>query len=384
MERDEETGFAYHGARYYSSWLGRWVSADPIGVKGGINLFGYSSQNPIGYSDKNGFEPDIGSFNKEIDTNHDNRITDKELETGLACSTITAEDWYRQMSVDRGGFTFDRAVEEKIPSLFGPSQSSSSREASYKHQETCYANGPGDPPTCSTAAERDRVADELSHPSRKIGSDLKTFTVAAATLAFPEEAAVVQTVRGIAHKDPEEVAQGVFGYVFARVGRGLSGSSSNASRSNLISSRVSTADYSGSLEWRPYTPSVVTERDIFAGTEHGEIMINPNTGDLRELQVAEKVNGTVSKVGREDLKLKTPKGQTVTVDVIGPNGELIVVGGPSKGVGNLGHLGDNLSRLKQAADARGVAALAYFTEDTAAEAIKLAWKWLGIDNVHYF
>jgi RHS repeat-associated protein len=28
-ERDEETGFAYHGARYYLPWLGRWASCDP-------------------------------------------------------------------------------------------------------------------------------------------------------------------------------------------------------------------------------------------------------------------------------------------------------------------------------------------------------------------
>ena len=28
-ERDEETGFSYHGARYHAGWLGRWVSCDP-------------------------------------------------------------------------------------------------------------------------------------------------------------------------------------------------------------------------------------------------------------------------------------------------------------------------------------------------------------------
>jgi RHS repeat-associated protein len=29
-ERDEETGFSYHGARYYSPWLGRWTATDPL------------------------------------------------------------------------------------------------------------------------------------------------------------------------------------------------------------------------------------------------------------------------------------------------------------------------------------------------------------------
>ncbi len=29
MERDEESGLAHHGARYYAPWLGRWLSCDP-------------------------------------------------------------------------------------------------------------------------------------------------------------------------------------------------------------------------------------------------------------------------------------------------------------------------------------------------------------------
>ena len=34
-ERDEETGFTYHGARYYAPWLGRWTSCDPAGLMEG-------------------------------------------------------------------------------------------------------------------------------------------------------------------------------------------------------------------------------------------------------------------------------------------------------------------------------------------------------------
>jgi len=37
MERDDESGLNYHSARYYVPWLGRWSSADPIGLNGGIN-----------------------------------------------------------------------------------------------------------------------------------------------------------------------------------------------------------------------------------------------------------------------------------------------------------------------------------------------------------
>ena len=56
-ERDEETGFAYHGARHYVPWLARWTSVDPIGVAGGINVYAYADQNPIMYRDETGTEP---------------------------------------------------------------------------------------------------------------------------------------------------------------------------------------------------------------------------------------------------------------------------------------------------------------------------------------
>jgi len=53
-ERDEETGWAYHGARYLAPWLGRWTSADPIGIGDGVNLYRYVSNNPIKSVDPNG------------------------------------------------------------------------------------------------------------------------------------------------------------------------------------------------------------------------------------------------------------------------------------------------------------------------------------------
>jgi len=55
-ERDEETGFSYHAARYYASWLGRWVSCDPIGLKAGVDLYVYVGCNPVGLIDPNGTE----------------------------------------------------------------------------------------------------------------------------------------------------------------------------------------------------------------------------------------------------------------------------------------------------------------------------------------
>ncbi|WP_232379776.1 RHS repeat domain-containing protein [Polyangium fumosum] len=65
-ERDEETGLYYHGARYYAPWLGRWTSADPAGLVDGPNLYRYSQDNPILFSDPSGMVPTVAELEKTV------------------------------------------------------------------------------------------------------------------------------------------------------------------------------------------------------------------------------------------------------------------------------------------------------------------------------
>jgi RHS repeat-associated protein len=53
MECDD-TGLQYHSARYYAPWLGRWMGADPIGLKGGMNQYCYCLSNPTLSTDTSG------------------------------------------------------------------------------------------------------------------------------------------------------------------------------------------------------------------------------------------------------------------------------------------------------------------------------------------
>lgn len=53
-ERDEETGFAYHGARYYAGWLAKWISCDPLVLQDGTNRYAYVRCNPVKLSDPSG------------------------------------------------------------------------------------------------------------------------------------------------------------------------------------------------------------------------------------------------------------------------------------------------------------------------------------------
>jgi RHS repeat-associated protein len=57
-ERDEETGFHYHGARYYACWLGRWTACDPAGLADGLNVYAFVRGNPILLTDPTGTQGD--------------------------------------------------------------------------------------------------------------------------------------------------------------------------------------------------------------------------------------------------------------------------------------------------------------------------------------
>lgn len=60
-ERDEESGLYYHGARYYSSWLARWTSCDPLGLADGTNVYWYARNNPALLSDPTGMKGEASS-----------------------------------------------------------------------------------------------------------------------------------------------------------------------------------------------------------------------------------------------------------------------------------------------------------------------------------
>lgn len=81
MERDEETGMTYHVARYYVPWLGRWSSADPIGIGDGPNLYAYGHENPVTYSDPTGTESPKG---KHVDQTAISEAFSKAVAEGRA------------------------------------------------------------------------------------------------------------------------------------------------------------------------------------------------------------------------------------------------------------------------------------------------------------
>lgn len=62
-ERDEETGYDYFGARYYSSALPMWLSVDPLADKyPNISPYAYCEWNPIKFVDPDGRKIVVGTW----------------------------------------------------------------------------------------------------------------------------------------------------------------------------------------------------------------------------------------------------------------------------------------------------------------------------------
>jgi RHS repeat-associated protein len=45
---DDETGLVYYCYRYYSPELGRWLNRDPLEERGGLNLYVFVNNDPVG------------------------------------------------------------------------------------------------------------------------------------------------------------------------------------------------------------------------------------------------------------------------------------------------------------------------------------------------
>jgi RHS repeat-associated protein len=83
-EWDSETGLYYYRARYYDSKVGRFISADPLGVASGINFFTYARNNPQTRIDPLGLTDSDGSRMLPVQTCPSGGELD-EAEGGLCC-----------------------------------------------------------------------------------------------------------------------------------------------------------------------------------------------------------------------------------------------------------------------------------------------------------
>lgn len=117
-ERDEETGFYYHGARYYAPWLARWTACDPLLATGDPiraatpSPFAYGKNSPAIFVDPSG--RDDQPANKDEEVKPDITVDEKnktvvidyaapQLRTQMPWYNLKPVSWFGSQTQSSGG-----------------------------------------------------------------------------------------------------------------------------------------------------------------------------------------------------------------------------------------------------------------------------------------
>jgi RHS repeat-associated protein len=74
---DEETGLHYNRYRYFDPRIGRFLSKDPVGLEGGINVYSYAS-NPVEWVDPTGLTRNPGGEGRKVKSEKPNQNSKKK------------------------------------------------------------------------------------------------------------------------------------------------------------------------------------------------------------------------------------------------------------------------------------------------------------------
>jgi RHS repeat-associated protein len=109
---DEETGLHYNRYRYYDPHAGRFISSDPIGLHGGLNLHGYAP-NPIDWVDQLGLSGSAAQRRKQRRAQE--RAAASSCPTAAGRTLPEYAPRIRQRAVqDPGGHNFPFSLDEAI------------------------------------------------------------------------------------------------------------------------------------------------------------------------------------------------------------------------------------------------------------------------------
>lgn len=92
---DEETGLHYNRYRYYDPGAGRYLSPDPIGIRGGLNAYRYTP-NPVNWIDPMGLDWNYVLVNDQGEVYYTGVASDNETACGVQRRHNNHEGWDEQ------------------------------------------------------------------------------------------------------------------------------------------------------------------------------------------------------------------------------------------------------------------------------------------------
>jgi uncharacterized protein RhaS with RHS repeats len=149
---------AYYLYRWYDPATGRWPSRDPIGERGGINLYGFVWNNGIGHWDSLGLSAEVekkddiftvgtpASGGQGETVVKGNVIYDIILESGKCCVRLKKIEWWIQVTymstaaLHAAGFETDLSKFPEYFKLYGDSYFNWYNNSNLKTQESILAH----------------------------------------------------------------------------------------------------------------------------------------------------------------------------------------------------------------------------------------------------
>ncbi|MFO7607499.1 MAG: DUF2235 domain-containing protein [Desulfurivibrionaceae bacterium] len=132
---ETETELYYYGIRYYSPKLGRWISKDPIGEEGGLNLYGF-----VGNSSVNATDP-LGLALYAFDGTNNDALNSEKMPTHVAAlHKMYTDDKFYMSGV---GINEDWGVQNTLGAAAGYG-AGSRLDTMFTYFEMTYRDGEGD------------------------------------------------------------------------------------------------------------------------------------------------------------------------------------------------------------------------------------------------
>ena len=99
--QDSATGLLYYGYRWYDPLTGRWPSRDPIGEKGGLNLYGFVGNDGVDWVDLLGFAA-VGTINGDGKLEMDGLVEDEEWDKMKKFAEDALKYWIEFLDMRQG------------------------------------------------------------------------------------------------------------------------------------------------------------------------------------------------------------------------------------------------------------------------------------------